>query len=382
MKKCKKLVFRVSISTLLLQLIFGVNSLPVYAVSPGWSTESPSTSSVNSSSKPSSSDVPSSSDSSSSEPIGQSSSSAENPSESNDSSSSSSYVPAQSSEPDSSESKSSGVSSSSSSNPSSSVAQSSSDKSSSDPISQSSKPEMSRNSSSSSGQSSSRTVPESIKSYSIDELLQDANSQYELRRNNLISENKQLVTDNNNKGANELYAAYQTALKKIKSGKTTLQEREESVATQKSALQEALSARLNSLQDIHNQNVQVVQNKINVLPSDHAHDKEALKLQDQLTALDYDLSHNSNLAYTRYNNAVAKLNKQAEHVSVESKKDQRSDAKSTYLENLSAVRAQDPKSLNKQNAKKLSDLKSKYKSVKKMIKNKDISTPFDIEKYF
>lgn len=368
------MVFRVSISTLFLQLSLGVVSLPVYAVSPGWSsssTESSSTSSVSSSS------------------------------------SSSSNIPVQSSERDSSESRSSSVSSSSFSKPSSSVMQSSSNISSSESISQSSKFETSRNSSSaisstssssaesssessissssssiSESKDSSSTVAESIKSYSIDELLQDAKSQYELRRNNLVSENKQLVTDNNNKGANELYAAYQTALKNIKSGKTTLQEREESVATQKSALQEALSARLNSLQDSYNQNVQVVQNKINILPGDHAHDKEAVKLQDQLTALDYGLSHNSNLAYTRYNNAVAKLNKQAEHASVKSKKDQRSDAKLTYLENLSAVHAQDPKSLNKQNSKKLSNLKSKYKDVKKMIKNKDISTPFDIEKYF
>lgn len=375
MKNIKKAVFRVSIPVLLLQLGFGVVSMPVYAVSPGW--DSSSSESSQSSSTSSSQSNNSSSESSSSI--------------TSSSSSQSSHEPSSSSVSSDSRSSSSRVTSASNASSDNSV-RSSSSQSSESPVSSSSSSSSSDSSSESSISSSSSSIPESVtssstvanstKTYSIDDLLQDAYAQYKLRRDNLVSENKQSMTDNNNKGANELYAAYQAALKNIKSGKTTLQEREQSVSTQKSALQEALSARLNSLQDTYNQQVQVVQDKINVLPGDHAHDNEAVKLQDQLTSLDYNLSHDSNLAYTRYNKAVAKLNKQAEHASVKSKKDQRADAKTTYLENLQAVHAQDPKSLNRENSKKLSDLKSKYKDVKKMIKNKDISTPVDIEKYF
>lgn len=349
-------MFRVSISTLLLQMWFGAASMPVYAVSPGWNTSNSSSSS-----------------SSSSESSSSASSVENSPSSSDDNNQPESSAPREADNSSYGSSSSSSVSESSSSR---SDDGSNSQSSSSEPIDQSS------SSSSSSSSASDTSSSASLRTYTISELLTEADLQYSEKLATLLAANKQSVVDNNNKGANELYSAYQVALKNIKSGKTTLEEREASVATQKTALQEALSIRLNSLQDTYNQQVQIVQNEINQLPNDHAHDKVAISLQDKLASLDYQLSHDSNLAYTRYDKAVAKLNRQAARVPVKSKKEQRADAKTTYLENLAAVHAQDPKSLAKENSKKVSDLKSNYRKIKVLIKSNQISTPDDITKHF
>lgn len=229
-------------------------------------------------------------------------------------------------------------------------------------------------SSDSSSASSSSASSEPEQTYSADELLTYAEQVYQAGKSALIKANAKRVTDNNNKGAKELRRAYDLALKDVKSGKTTQAEREASVSTQKTTLQEALSERLGSLQREYDANVAQVQSQINALPDGHEYDAQAITSQNKLYTLDYELSAASDKAYTRHNKAVAKLDAVAAKASVESKAQQKADAKSTYQANLKSVAAVDPKKLTKQNMARLSDYYDNYLALKSQINDGSIKT--------
>lgn len=272
----------------------------------------------------------------------------------------------------------------------SSSAQSSVQESSSEPSSsqaqnsresvESSEPSSTLESSSSQPSSSSTAASSSsVKTYSKKELLDYLYRVYPSWSEKIGNENKERLKTNNDNGAGELHDAYRDSLKNIKSGKTTHEEREALVSTQKAALQQALSRRLASLQAKYDQDIKVVKAQLDKLPGDHQHDGDAVALNDKLTQLDYDLGHQSNKAYTRYNKAVAKLNKQAASAKVKSKKQQRQEAKETYHANLRAVGATDPKDLKQQNKDRLKTLGDNYDQVKNQIKQGEISEPNEIE---
>lgn len=236
-------------------------------------------------------------------------------------------------------------------------------------------------SSSASSSSSSSSASSSIKktrTYTKHELKQYLSQDYKKRHDQLVQDNQARIDANNNKGAQELYAGYKQALKKIKAGVVTKEERASVIANQKDALQQALSKRLGSLQAGYSRDQVQTQGAISALPDSHASDEDAMKLNSRLSELDYQLGVNSNRAYTRYNRAMAKLENRA-NVRVKAKNAQKRDAKQAYLDNLSAVDAQDPAVLKRENANRLKHLKSNKESVKSAIETGVVKTPRQVD---
>ena len=351
MKRSSRVLSGISISAVVLLSVLSSTIVPVRAVDPGWGTGATTSSSQTATSHSSSATVSSArpNNSGSTGSTGKTTPAMPSKSTSNDN------VAASDGADDSAVS---------SSVQSSSVSR--------EPSSSSSSSSAVSSDSSSASSSSASSEPE--QTYSADELLTYAEQVYQAGKSALIKANAKRVTDNNNKGAKELRRAYDLALKDVKSGKTTQAEREASVSTQKTTLQEALSERLGSLQREYDANVAQVQSQINALPDGHEHDAQAITLQNKLYTLDYELSAASDKAYTRHNKAVAKLDAVAAKASVESKAQQKADAKSTYQANLKSVAAVDPKKLTKQNVARLSDYYDNYLALKSQINGGSIKT--------
>lgn len=353
MKRSSRVLSGISISAVVLLSVLSSTIVPVRAVDPGWGTGATTSSSQTGTSHSSSATV-----------------SSARPNNSGSTGSTGKTTPAMPSKATSNDNvaASDGADDSavSSSVQSSSVSR--------EPSSSSSSSSAVSSDSSSASSSSASASSEPEQTYSVDELLTYAEQVYQAGKSALIKANAKRVTDNNNKGAKELRRAYDLALKDVKSGKTTQAEREASVSTQKTTLQEALSERLGSLQREYDANVAQVQSQINALPDGHEYDAQAITLQNKLYTLDYELSAASDKAYTRHNKAVAKLDAVAAKASVESKAQQKADAKSTYQANLKSVAAVDPKKLTKQNVARLSDYYDNYLALKSQINDGSIKT--------
>lgn len=219
-----------------------------------------------------------------------------------------------------------------------------------------------------------------VKTYTKSELLDYLDKLYKSKLNEVNDANKQRILENNNKGANELSSAYKKTLKNIKSGKVTKQERSKLVASQKASLQKVLSARLNSLYDEYNRNVETIKNDLNSIDNTHENNSKVVQLSSRLVALDHKLSEDSKKAYQHYDREVVKLNRSVSKQPVKSKKQQRLDAKNSYQSNLKAVDAIDPDLLKTQNNSRLNLVTEKYNHIKSLINDASINTVEDIDK--
>lgn len=188
----------------------------------------------------------------------------------------------------------------------------------------------------------------------------------------LKNQNKQRVVVNNQKGAVQLHDAYLARKKEIKSGKIDKQTHDKYVEQQRSALQQALSQRLATLQTDYDNGQKSVKSQVKALDDTHKSDAQAMNLSDALANLDYQLGVKSNRAYTRYNRSVNELLAQTSQVKHGERSKQYAQAKSDYQDNLNAVDAVDPGTLRKQNKQRVKDLKSIYSQVQMDIDNGNI----------
>lgn len=227
-------------------------------------------------------------------------------------------------------------------------------------------------SSSSSSSSSHESSKPKEKPESRSKLRKFAKKTYKEQMAILKSQNKQRVVVNNQKGAVQLHDAYLARKKEIKSGKIDKQTHDKYVEQQRSALQQALSQRLATLQTDYDNGQKSVKSQVKALDDTHKSDSQAMNLSDALANLDYQLGVKSNRAYTRYNRSVNELLAQTSQVKHGERSKQYAQAKSDYQDNLNAVDAIDPGTLRKQNKQRVKDLKSIYSQVQMDIDNGNI----------
>ena len=233
-------------------------------------------------------------------------------------------------------------------------------------------------SSSSSSQSSSESHKVVEHHESKANLKKFAKETYENSKQILKAQNDQRVATNNSKGANQLRSAYLSRLKQIRSGEIDKQTRDRYINQQKLALQQALSQRLAALQTDYDNGQKQVRAQVKSLPDDHAHDAEAMQLDNALANLDYQLGEKSNRAYTRYNRSVNELLAQTAKIKHSERSKQRRQAKSEYQANLNAVEALDPLELKQANRQRMRHLKSLYEQIDDQIDNGEITTKSQI----
>lgn len=227
-------------------------------------------------------------------------------------------------------------------------------------------------SSSSSSSSSHESSKPKEKPESRSKLRKFAKKTYKEQMAILKNQNKQRVVVNNQKGAVQLHDAYLARKKEIKSGKIDKQTHDKYVEQQRSALQQALSQRLATLQTDYDNGQKSVKSQVKALDDTHKSDAQAMNLSDALANLDYQLGVKSNRAYTRYNRSVNELLAQTSQVKHGERSKQYAQAKSDYQDNLNAVDAIDPGTLRKQNKQRVKDLKSIYSQVQMDIDNGNI----------
>lgn len=222
----------------------------------------------------------------------------------------------------------------------------------------------------------------SVKVYTKAELLDHLETLYKSKLDEMNDANKNRILENNNKGASELLSTYKKTLKNIKSGKVTKQERAKLINSQKASLQKVLSARLNSLYESYNRDVESIKNDLESIDNNHENNSKVVELSSRLAMLDHKLSEDSKKAYEHYDKELHELNKSVDRQPVKSKKQQRLEAKNSYNANLKAVDAIDPNTLKIQNESRLNLVTEKYKHLKSLIEDGAIKNVSSIDKEF
>lgn len=217
--------------------------------------------------------------------------------------------------------------------------------------------------------------------FSVNDLLKEENHWYTKQRQALDDDNDQRIEINNQKGVQKLINAYQSALQDIASGKTTREQREQTLAKQRKALQQALATRLASLQHTYDRQLITVKHKLNDLPASHNSDEQAIYLGGQVTHLDYQLGVDSDKAYSQYNRSIERLEKNAAGTKVQTKSQQRTTARQLFEQNLRESDAVDPAKLEKENQQRVDDLKQLHADSTAQIRHKKITTPDILTSY-
>lgn len=217
------------------------------------------------------------------------------------------------------------------------------------------------------------------RTYSQDDLIKMAKARGNRVVKNVKAGNKQRVLLNNQRGAIDLTNSYHQQVEIIKNKKITKAQRQAQLQGQVGVLQKALNTRLANLQNGYNGEVKQVRGQIDRLPADHQHDGNAIGLQDKLAQADYQLGKQSNQAYSRYNKAVAQLNKA--QTSKKTRQEQLAQAKQAYQDNLAANQAVAPKTLKKQNAKRLREAKAFRRAIIAAAESHQFNTPSDVKHF-
>lgn len=217
------------------------------------------------------------------------------------------------------------------------------------------------------------------RTYTQDDLIKMAKARGNRVVKNVKAGNKQRVLLNTQRGAIDLTNSYHQQVEIIKNKKITKAQRQAQLQGQVGVLQKALNTRLANLQNGYNGEVKDLRTQIDHLPANHQHDGDAIGLQDKLAQSDYQLGKQSNQAYSRYNKAVAQLNKA--QTSKKTREEQLAQAKQAYNDNLAANQAVAPKTLKKQNAKRLREAKAFRRAIIAAAESHQFNTPSDVKHF-